>query len=169
MYVGVHTPADVLTGALCAILLVVSLKPLAFRGDGKTLKLLLGAMVALAMVFLLYVELWPFPADMDAHNLQSGYKNAYTMIGCLTAVAIVYAADRKWLDFPVDAVWWVQIIKVILGLALVLAVKELTRAPLDAIFGGHMIARGIRYFLIVIVAGILWPMSFRRLSKLGKK
>lgn len=169
MYVGVHTPADVLTGALCAILLVVFLKPLVFHGDGKTLKILLGAMVALAMVFLLYVELWPFPADMDAHNLQSGYKNAYTMIGCLTAVAIVYAADRKWLDFPVDAVWWVQIIKVILGLALVLAVKELTRAPLDAIFGGHMIARGIRYFLIVIVAGILWPMSFRRLSKLGKK
>jgi hypothetical protein len=57
------------------------------------------------VAFLLYVELWNFPTDMDQHNLASGYKNAYTLIGCLVGMAIVYIADRKWLNFPVEAVW----------------------------------------------------------------
>ena len=169
MYVGVHTPADVLVGALCAVALVIGIKPLVFSGSEKTMKVLLGAMIGLAIVFLIYVEFWPFPGDMDPHNMESGLKNAYTMMGCLTGVAIVYVADRKWLNFQVEAPLWIQSMKVTIGLGLVLAVKELTRSPLEAIFHGHMIARGIRYFLIVIVAGILWPMCFRRLSKLAKK
>lgn len=169
MYVGVHTPADVLVGAVCAVALIIVLKPIVYGKDGKNMKLLLAVMIALAVAFTLYVELWQFPADMDAHNLESGYKNAYTLLGCLIGVAIVYAVDQKKLNFPVDAVWWVQIIKAVVGLILVLAVKEGLRAPLEALFAGHMAARGVRYFLIVIVAGIAWPMSFARLSKLGRK
>ena len=68
-----------------------------------------------------------------------------------------------------NAIWWAQILKVVVGLALVLAVKEGARIPLEAIFGGHMIARGVRYFLIVIMAGVVWPMSFRWFAALGKK
>ena len=37
------------------------------------------------------------------------------------------------------------------------------------IFGGHMLARGIRYFVLVLAAGIAWPLAFPRLSKLGRK
>lgn len=169
MYLGVHTPADVLAGAACAVALVVLLKPVVYSPNEKYMKLLVAGMIALAIGFLLYVELWSFPEGLDAHNYESGLKNAYTMMGCLTAIAIVYVADQKWLNFSEHAVWWVQIIKVLVGLLLVLAVKEGLRAPLEAIFGGHMIARGIRYFLIVIVAGCLWPMSFKYLSKLGKQ
>lgn len=168
MYLGVHFPSDVLTGAGMALLLVVFLQPVVFGGDEKKMKLLLAGMIAVSVLFVLYVELWKFPADMDAHNLESGYKNAYTMLGCTIGAAIVYAADRKKLDFPVEAIWWVQIIKVVVGLALVLAVKEGLRSPLEAVFGGHMAARGVRYFLIVITAGILWPLSFHKLSKIGK-
>ena len=129
---------------------------------------LIAVMMGCAAAFLLFVHLWPFPEDLDPHNYESGLKNAYTMLGCLAGVAVVYLADRK-LDFPVKAVWWVQIIKAAVGLLLVLAVKELMRAPLELFFGGHLIARSIRYFMIVIVAGIVWPLSFSRLSELGVK
>ena len=91
------------------------------------------------------------------------------MIGCLVGVAIVYAVDIRYLDFVTDAVWWAQILKAVLGLGLVLLVKEGLRAPLDALFAGHMAARAVRYFLIVIAAGILWPMSFGWFSRLGRK
>jgi L-asparaginase len=33
----------------------------------------------------------------------------------------------------------------------------------------NMIGRAIRYFLIVIMAGIVWPLSFKCFSKLGRK
>lgn len=169
MYVGVHTPADVLVGAGMALALIWLLKPVVYLEDGKGMKPLLAVMIALAVLFLLFVELWQFPEDMDETNLASGYKNAYTLLGCLVGVAMVYIADEKWLHFPVEAKWWVQIIKAAVGLVLVLAVKEGLRSPLEALFGGHMAARAVRYFLVVIVAGALWPMSFSRFSKLGKK
>jgi hypothetical protein len=67
------------------------------------------------------------------------------------------------------AVWWAQILKVLLGLALVLAVKEGLRAPLEVLFGNPYPARAVRYFLIVAVAGVVWPMTFRWFYKLGRR
>lgn len=168
MYLGVHTLKDVTVAILMALALVVFLQPPIFSGNQKHMKLLIAGMIALALCFLLYVEFWPFPPEMDAHNYQSGLKNAYTMIGCLTGVAIVYIVDGKWLQFPEKAVWWVQIIKAVVGLLLVLAVKEGLRAPLELLLPVYP-ARAVRYFLIVVMAGIIWPMSFRKLSQLGRK
>lgn len=168
MYVGVHTPSDVLVGTGMACVLVGLLKKPALEGSRNQMKAVIAVMIAVAVVFLCYVSFWNFPADMDAHNLESGMKNAYTMMGCLTGVAIVYLVDVKYLNFPVKAVWWVQIIKITVGLLLVLAVKEGLRAPLELILPVYP-ARAVRYFLIVVMAGVIWPMSFGKLSKLGKR
>jgi branched-subunit amino acid transport protein len=84
------------------------------------------------------------------------------------ALLIVYIVDSKWLRFPVHAVWWAQIIKVVIGLALVLGVKSGTKNLLNGIFG-EAIGRSARYFLIVMIVGIVWPLTFRWFSKLGSK
>ena len=168
MYVGVHTPADVLVGALCALILIFALKKPMLQGGVATLKGIFILMIAVALGFFAYVHLWSFPADMDVHNLKSGLKNAYTMLGCTVGMAIVYVADNKKLHFPVEATWLVQLIKVIVGLLLVLAVKECLRAPLELLLPVYP-ARAVRYFLIVLTAGVLWPSTFRYLSKLGVK
>ena len=81
---------------------------------------------------------------------------------------IVYIVDEKWLHFPVKGVWWVQIIKVVVGLALVLAVKSGFKAPLNTLFGEY-VGRAVRYFLVVIVAGIQWPLFFKLFAKIGAK
>lgn len=168
MYVGVHTPSDVLVGAGMACALVWLLKKPVLSGEKRQMKTVIAVMLAVSVLFLLYVSFWNFPVDMDTHNMESGTKNAYTMLGCLVGVAIVYLVDEKWLHFPEKAVWWVQIIKVVVGLLLVLAVKEGLRAPLELLLPVYP-ARAVRYFLIVIMAGAVWPLSFRRLSKIGKK
>ena len=169
MYIGVHFPTDVLMAAAMAICLIFILKPSVFGNDGKNIPVIFGVGILLSLGFLAYVELFPFPEDIDAHNLESAVKNAYTLLGCLVGLWIAYFVDEKKLQFPVKAVWWAQILKVLLGLALVLLVKEGTKFPLEVICGGHMIARGIRYFLVVIVAGIVWPMTFAWFSRLGEK
>ena len=169
MYVGVHTPYDVLVGSGMALVLVFALKSVVLDKCDKAMRLLVAGMLAMAVGLLLYVELYPFPADVDAANLESGVKNAHTMIGCITGVAVVYAAERKYVNFDTKAVWWAQILKVITGLIVVLAVKEGLRSPLEAILAGHMAARAARYFLVVLVAGFLYPMTFRWFAKLGEK
>ena len=168
MYLGVHTLKDVLVASAMAVVLVFLLKGLVCEKEGKYFPWIVGIMTLLVAAYLCYVECYPFPADMDPENLASGIKNAYTFFGSITALVIVYIVDSKWLRFPVEAVWWAQIVKVGVGLGLVLGVKSGTKNFLNALLG-ESIGRSARYFLIVIVVGILWPLTFRWFSKLGSK
>ena len=169
MYIGVHTPADVLVGAGMAVVLVWSLRKPVIETGLPAMKILIPAMIVMSVGLLLYTSCWNFPEDIDAHNLESGIKNGYTMIGCMVGVAIVYPAERKFVGFTTDAVWWAQILKAVLGLGVVLLVKEGLRSPLEWLIGNPLPARAVRYFLIVFVAGVLWPMTFRWFSGLGVK
>ncbi len=168
MYLGVHTLKDVLVASAMAVALVLLLKGLVCEKEGKYFPWIMGIMTLLVTAFLLFVEFYPFPANMAPENLASGVKNAYTFFGRVIALVIVYIVDSKWLHFPVKAVWWAQIIKVVVGLAIVLGVKSGTKNFLNAILG-ETIGRSARYFLIVMVVGILWPLTFRWFSKLGSK
>ena len=71
MYIGVHTPLDVLVAAGMALLLIFVMRPLVLGNDGKYIPLLLGIMTVLAVAFLCFVEFYPFPADIDTHNPDS--------------------------------------------------------------------------------------------------
>lgn len=170
MYLGVHTPADVLAGAALSVLLIKVLSPIACRngegGMGKIFTLILCASLCLVV----FVKAFPFAiAEDQLPNLTSGSKNGYTMLGASLGLLVVYPLERKYVNFETKAIWWAQILKVVLGFGLVLIVKEGLRTPLEAIFAGHLIARAVRYCLIVLLAGLVWPMSFRWFSKIGEK
>ncbi len=168
MYLGVHTPLDVLVAAGMSILLIITLKPVVFHNNGKYLPYLLLFMTALTLGYLVFVEFYPFPLDVDIANLTSGTENAYTLFGALLGFLIVYIADENWLHFSVKAAWWAQILKIILGVLLVLAVKAGLKTPLNLVFG-ELPGRLVRYFLVVVVAGVVWPLSFRWFGRLGTK
>ena len=168
MYVGVHTPWDVLVGSAISIALIFILKPVVLSEDKKCLPILLVVMTVLAAAYTCFVEFYNFPSDVDTENLASGIKNAYTLLGALLGFLVVYTVDEKWLHFSTKAVWWAQIFKVAIGLLLVLAVKSGLKVPLNFLLG-EMVGCAARYFLIVVVAGILWPLTFRWFAKLGHK
>jgi len=169
MYVGVHTPLDVSVAMLISAAFLWVLYPVVFNNDGKHFPVLLAVMCVIAVLFIVFVECYPFPADIDAHNLQSGLKSAYTLTGSLLGLVVAYTVDVKKLHFETEAVWWAQILKVALGFGAVLLVKSGLRQPLELLFGGHMAARAVRYFLIVIMAGVIWPATFKWFAKLGRK
>ena len=168
MYLGVHTPEDVIVGALLAVFLIVTLKPMLMLRKKTIMQDLVGMMLMTAIGLLLYVKFFPFPEDVDIHNLESGMKNAYTMIGCLAGIALVCWAEPKYVNFETKALWWAQVLKVLFGLGCVLLVKEGLRSPLEAVLPVYP-ARAVRYFLVVITAGLLVPVSFKWFSKLGVK
>ena len=168
MYIGVHTPLDVGVSILVAAILIFALKPIALENNRRCMPVLLGSMLALAIGFLCFVELYRFPADIDTHNYESGFKNAYTLFGALLGMLMVYIVDEKWLNFPTKAVWWAQILKVFIGLIIVLIVKSGTKDVLNLLLG-ESVGRAVRYFLTVVTAGILWPLSFKWFSRIGNK
>lgn len=169
MYLGVHTPMDVLVGGGSALVLVAALHPIINSKKKWAIPALLAGMFACGLGFLAYVELTTFPADVDAENLNHGLKNAYTLCGAMAGVLIAYYVDEKKLHFSVRAVWWAQILKSVLGLLIAVGIKSLLKAPLYALFHGHYGADALRYFIVVLFAAIFWPMTFRWFEKLGKK
>ncbi len=168
MYLGVHTPQDVLVGVAMAIILVLILHPLVLNNDGKHFPYVIGGMVVLGIAYLLFTELYPFPADAQAENLYEGKKNAYTLFGCILGLLPAYYVDKKWVHFSTEAKWWVQIIKVAVGLVLVLAIKEGLSSPLANLLG-EFPGRCVRYFLMVVFAGLVWPLAFPFFNRLGEK
>lgn len=168
MYIGVHTPADVLVGALLSAVLIAAFYPLML---GKQERTYFGLVIlaVLSIAYLLYMELTVFPVDIDPHNYESAMKNAYTLMGCSGALLIVYPVEKRYVNYSEKAVWWAQLLKIALGLLAVLAVKEGLRSPLELLFAGHLAARAVRYFLIVITAGLVWPLTFRFFANMGNK
>ena len=67
---------------------------------------------------MVFVTFYGFSADIDAENLYSGTKNAYTLLGCLIGLIVIKALDDRFIHFQVKAVWWAQVLKTVLGLAL---------------------------------------------------
>lgn len=159
MYIGVHTPLDVLTAAAIAIVLIFLLRPLILGNEGKYIPYLLSGMTVFSVGYVLFVELYSFPSDVDFSNLSSGTQNAYTLLGAILGMIVVYIVDNKWLDFRTNGVWWTQILKVLGGLVFVLAVKSGTKEVLTSLMGEY-VGRAVRYFLTVITAGIIWPLTF---------
>ena len=175
MYLGVHTPLDVGVAFLTALALAAALYP-AFRTAQAAKKttpwILLGAAV-LCGGYLVYASSlarcdWPAGSE-DLANITHGPKNAYTMLGALLGFLIVYIADEKKLHFDVRAPFWGQVLKLVLGLALIVGIKAGLKPLLVALFAGSQAESFVRYFLIVIFAGIVWPLSFPFFAKLGKK
>lgn len=162
MYLGVHTPADVAVGMACALVLVWGLYPI-FRRSGEKPWLVTAVFAFAAAVSLgavLYVELYPWDAGVDAENLASAVKNSYTMLGCALGVLVGQPIERRYVNFDTRAPWWGQVIKCAAGIGIVLGGKAALKAPLLALLGGHAAATAVRYFLVVLVAIVVWPMTF---------
>lgn len=174
MYLGVHTPADVLVSLLIATVLIFVVYPY-FRKvehSPKVIYAILFSLLGIVIAYLCFVLLFHFPAEVYAEknlaNLKNAQKNGFTLLGCALGIISVYIVDWKWTKFQTTAVWWAQILKVVGGMILVGATYVLPKAPLNALFNGHPAANSVRYFLIVFVGGVLWPMTFRFFARLGQ-
>ena len=168
MYLGVHTPLDVVVSLLIALGLIILLRPV-FETDESFKKympyVVIGSVI-LSVGFLIYVLSLSGVSFLDAHNYQSGLKNAFTLLGCTAGLVVVYFVDSKYINFDTKAKWYAQLLKLAIGLAGVLAIKSGLSAPLTALFGNEYIARAVRYFLIVVFAGAVWPLTFKKFAKM---
>ena len=171
MYLGVHTPLDVGFSIGIALVLIFAIKPIFDLMDKKpyVMYIFLGAMLVLSIVFVLYVELYNFPADIDEHNLKSGIKNAYTLLGAISGMIIAYPIEQKYIKFETKDKWYINIIKVAIGLGLILGIKAGIKPVLKLILNGHACADAFRYMIIVLFAVCVYPLLFPVFRKIDAK
>lgn len=170
MYLGVHTPADVGTSLVIGTVLVFALYPLfeKSRENPGVMLGVVGVLTACSLIYVIFVECFPWSADLDPHNLESAVKNGYTLLGCGLAMLLSYYVESRYINFDEKATWQGQLLKLVLGFAIVLGIKAGFKPLLESVLPA-MPARSLRYFLMVIFAACIWPMTFPWFSGIGKK
>lgn len=168
MYLGVHTLLDVGVSLVLATALVFLLRPV-FVSDKYFDKLMpvvsvIGVLITVA--HFIFVNLISSDPTLDPGNLASGLKNAATLLGATLALLPVYFFDIFYLKFDTRAPWYAQILKLAIGLGGVLLLKSALSSPLTALFGNETVARAVRYFIVVVFAGMLWPMTFKLFARM---
>lgn len=173
MYLGVHTPLDVGTACLMAAVLLAVFYPV-FRDERrmrKAMPCLMAAGLAAAIAFMLYVTGLRAdfaPDSEDASNLAHAVKNAWTLLGAIAGLFVVFQIDSRHTNFDTRAPLLGQVLKLTLGLAIVVAIKAGLKPLLHAVLASGP-ADALRYFLLVLFAGCVWPLTFPRFASLGKK
>lgn len=168
MYLGVHTPLDVGTSLVLGPVMVIAMAAmLSGRNENKRLiSVALGAL-ALAVVSLVYLYNAP-PTEHSIPEVDAeGIANMWKLAGVLLGIAIAAWVDHRYTHFEVAAPLWGQIIKVAGGAALVMGVRLGLKPVFAAMFGEQAFLDGIRYLLMTVIGGAVWPMTFRFFQ--GKK
>lgn len=173
MYLGVHTPYDVGVGIVMGLVLVFALYPVFSEKNyqPKRMYAMLLGMLVLSMAFTAYTRLYPFPQDIELDNLNHGIKNGYTLTGAVLGMLAAFWLDQHYVHFDTKGSLPAQIVKCVAGLALLLGIKTVLKAPLNALTGGDPIAHTIRYAIVVFFAAGVWPMAFPWITRKlpGKK
>ena len=170
MYLGVHTPADVLVGFAISAVLIFAFLPIfgTLKEHPERFYILLAVFFLLSLSYILYLELGAFPTGTadEIANLDSAKENAYKLIGSLLGLCIMYLLDHKLWRYETRAPLLAQALKLLLGAVVVMGVKVLLKNPLLSLTGGHASAGTIRYFLMFAVGGAC-PGLFPAITRLS--
>ena len=127
---------------------------------------LVAAMAVIALAFVVFIELWTPPADIDLANLAEAKKNAWTLLGAVLGVLLLSIIEPRHIHYETKAPIPAQVLKLTLGLALTLALKEGLKLALAASFGTAPATHALRYLLVVVFAGAVWPLTFPFFSRI---
>ena len=171
MYLGVHTPLDVGVSLGTGLITVLGLHRLFQWAQGSLRRqaCLGGGISLFVLALVLYVTLAPARPGSDPLFDAHGVDAAWKLLGSTLGIVIAWLVDGRWLHFDTGAVWWAQVCKLALGLALVLGIRVGLKPLLGALVGDAAWAGGVRYLLMTLVGGILWPMTFGFWGRLGRR
>lgn len=168
MYLGVHTLMDVIVGGGLSLILLFILWPVFRTMDkhpGRMYLLIIPCLLVISS-FLIYLKAKPDPGE---ENYMEALKNCYTLLGSFLAFLVLYPFQVKYVPYQEQAPFLGQVLKVVLGFSIVIGVKFGLTPVAEHFFGSALWPRMIIYFLMVFIAGLLWPMTFPLWQKVGKK
>ena len=160
MYLGCHTPKDVLVGF--AVTIVIS-AAVSFAFDNFNSTLLTDILVSL-LIFVLSAALFGYSyylvntgATTDVLAMD-GFKAA----GAGAGFAVGWFIEKRYIRFdPKNSHLWVQILKVVIGLAGALVIKS----GLKLILGNTMISNTVRYFFVILWIAVAFPLIIKKLFR----
>ena len=156
LYLGQHYLTDVIAGCGLGIITAITfgaIYDLLSRYDDKFWYVIMPLCVVVAAVCII--------ANVDNGQI-------YDVCGGYGAAVIGYTIEKKYIKLDVKASWQKQIIKVLLGAAVVLLLKEGLKAVFVATGLTHpAIYNFLRYAVVALAAFALMPWIFKKLHLYG--
>jgi len=157
MYLGVHTLQDVVVSILISFVLIFLTVKFAF---GDTVDKKRELIVALIMI-LYAAAVIVVAAVMYSNNIieQKYIADCLKAAGAGVGFAVGMYIERVYVDFSVKTKnILMQIIKFVIGIAIVLAIQE----GLKLVIGSGLVANMFRYFLMLAWVTLLYPLLIKR-------
>lgn len=160
MYLGCHTPKDVL--ASMGISLLVSALILHFQGffldDTRHLKLIAAILAGLSLAVAAYPLILLGNGTIEVKYAADCCKAAGAGLG----FAIGWYVERTRLNFDTrTGNIWSQILKLAAGLAAALIIKE----GFSLLFGSSILAKMMEYLILVLWVLVIYPYLFSKLLR----
>lgn len=165
MYLGVHTLLDVGVGLILGLLTIFFCEKLfAAIGDGsKAYAAASGIVAALCLGLIIFI----LTVTRDSFEITQ-LKDASVLFGTAFGLFAGSIVERAYVRFETKAVWWAQIIKVVLGIVILLALRIVLKKLLGMISGSPLMDIA-RYFVMSFTAIAIYPRLFKYLNRLGAK
>ena len=149
MYLGQHYLTDIIAGAALGIVLALLLGTL-FDLLGDKEEWIAAGIIPLCLVLAVVFSVIGI----------EGVGNVMTVLGAYTAIAIGYFCEKKFIGYNVRSdKWWKYAVKLIIGLATTLALKEGLKFAFDP--DVYLLYNFLRYFIVGLWASLCCPLIFR--------
>lgn len=171
IFLGVHTPQDIIVGALAGLLvmwLVFKLMQwIDAHPDKDMLVVFVG--VGLAIAVAVYAALKPYPMDYDAEGklLVDGAKMAtdtFKGVGWCTAFLVGWILERRFVGFSTDVPVITRVTRLAIGLLGFYAISLIV-LPLIKVWVVGAAGAFVTCFLQMLYIAFLFPWCIKRFEK----
>ncbi|MCR5686062.1 MAG: phosphatase PAP2 family protein [Lachnospiraceae bacterium] len=157
MYLGVHTPEDVLVSLILSSVIIIGLNIAADRItlDGKKRLVIAVFMLAVAAATLSYAIALYLGGYVEYAQIADVCKGC----GAGFAFAICWYVESVYIGFDEKAApFWMQAVKFVIGAAGVLVVRNVIKS----VFGSNPVSDTSRYFLMMLWAMLIMPLVIKK-------
>ena len=167
LWLGCHSPADVIAGLLIGIGSMLVVRVIDSRLDGRENKSLIMLIIAVVLCGLsvLYIETKPYPMDYDAlGNLivdpEDMKQDTYLGIGMVLGWNTGNLIEDRFIRFTTEGTKLQKTIRVIIGLVVFLGVFSLRKILLAGCSG--FLQKFLGMFAALLVAVVIYPWLFMK-------
>lgn len=163
MYLGVHTPADVLTAFTVSLLCTGIVNLMYDKGFFERYRGIMALLFAACCAAVALMVLIMLGQGMIAEELASDCVKA---VGAGVGFLLGWYLEQRYIDFSVKCKhWWMQVVKYVTGVTGAMLFKS----GLKLVFGELLFVDGLRYALTLLWITFLFPLLIKKMQQGRKK
>lgn len=170
-YIGVHTPQDVLVGALLGIVVVIigsKVWEWVYKNPKRDY-IIPCVGIVLAALFLTYISLKSYPMDyadgkllVDPNKMMiDGFKDAGRLLG----VTVAWFLERRFVKFSLDVSAVQKVTRCCFGVLLIIAYENALMPAITGMISSSWIIFALTFFELILLM-VLYPLCFSKLESL---